>query len=184
MFSDVEKTIILKVKEKIELRFADLKRKPYYNPELPWDKMFLTGGAIASLLQLEEPKDFDFYFEDLHSMKQIQRHLVNCQLFVKDIDLKYSDISFGVNGKMITTNAITMDDNNSFITMVAADPQTIKKTFDYLHCTPHYKGGKLYISERQFDAIVNKKLIVNNPNVVKEYRHQKFLNRGYKDATT
>ena len=149
--------------------------------ELPWDKVYLSGGAIASLLQLEEPKDFDFYFEDLDSMVKFQSHLQMCELFIKDVDSKYGN--FGVNGKMITANAITMDDNNSFITMIAGQPKTIKHCFDYLHCTPHFKDGKLYISEKQFDAIVNKKLIVNNPSKVKEYRHQKFSERGYKDAT-
>jgi hypothetical protein len=183
MFSDIERKIIFKVKEKIEARFADFKRKPYYNPELPWDKVYLSGGAIASLLQLEEPNDFDFYFETLDAMMQFQSHLAKCELFVKDIDLKYKE-AFGTNGKMITAKAITMDDNNSFITMIAADPKTIKASFDYLHCTPHFKDGKLFISEKQFDAIVNKKLIVNNESMVKEYRREKFLKRGYKDATT
>lgn len=183
MFSDTERKIILKVKEMIEARFADFKRKPYYNPELPWDKVYLSGGAIASLLQLEEPKDFDFYFEDLHAMAKFQKHLTSCELFIKDINPKYST-GTSINGKLITSNAITMDDNNSFITMIAGTPKTLKYTFDYLHCTPHYFGGKLYISERQFDAIVNKKLIVNNPSMVKEYRREKFLKRGYKDATT
>jgi hypothetical protein len=183
MFSDKEKAIILHVKSRIAARFDDFKRKPYYNPELPWDKVYLSGGAIASMFQLEEPNDFDFYFENSVAMTQFQNHLMKCELFIKDIDNNYKD-SIGANGKMVTANAITMDDNNSFITMVAADPKRIKSTFDYVHCTPHYKDGKLYISEKQFDAIVNKKLIVNNPSMVKEYRRQKFLKRGYNDATT
>ena len=146
MFSDTERAIILKVKGMIEARFADFKRKPYYKPELPWDKVYLTGGAIASMLQLEEPKDFDFYFEDYDVMMQFQKHLTACELFIKDIDPKYNT-SFGTDGKMITSKAITMDDNNSFITMIAATPKILKQTFDYVHCTPHYYGGKLYISE-------------------------------------
>lgn len=183
MFSDIERKIILKVKEKIEARFADFKRKPYYNPELPWNKVYLSGGAIASLIQLEEPKDFDFYFVDLDSMVRFQNHLTSCELFIKDIDPKYNT-GTSKKGKLITSNAITMDDDNSFITLIAGSPKTLKFTFDYLHCTPHYFDGKLYISERQFDAIVNKKLIVNNPKTVKEYRREKFIKRGYTDATT
>lgn len=181
MFSELEKKIIFKVKQQISDRFAAFKTKPYYKPELPWNKVYLSGGAIASLLQLETPKDWDFYFDDIDTMFLFEKHLRQCELFIADVNDKYGN--YGVNGKMITANAITMDDGNSFITKVSGTPSQVKASFDYVHCTPHFIDGKLYISEKQFDAIVNKKLIVNNSHAVKEYRHQKFLSRGYTDAT-
>lgn len=182
MFTDIEKQIIHKVKDQIQKRFDYFKKTPYYKPELPWNKVYLSGGAIASLLQLEEPKDWDFYFEDQDSMVTFSSHLRGCELFVADVDSKYGD--YGVNGKMITANAITMDDGNSFITKFFGEPKNVKRQFDYVHCTPHYQNGTLYISEKQFDAIVNKKLYVVNPTNVKPYREAKFLERGYKHATT
>ena len=180
MFTEQDKVKILNVKEQIRQRIQAFKKTPYYNPDLPWDKLFLTGGAICSLLNDEEPNDWDWYFKDLDTMNQFQSHLVKCELFIKDVNEKYGD--FGTNGKMITAKAITMDDNNSFITMISADPHTIKKTFDYVHCTPHYEWkiiGTLYISEKQYFACKNKKLIVNNPSMIKEYRREKFTKRGW-----
>lgn len=177
MFTSEEKEKILSAKQKITTRVSAFKKSPYYNPDLPWDKLYLSGGAICSLIRGEEPKDWDWYFKDLDAMNQFQQHLKNCELFIKNIDDKYGD--YGVNHKMITANAITMDDNNSFITMIAAEPETIKKTFDYVHCTPHFESGMLYISKKQYNACVQKKLIVNNPNMLKEYRRQKFLSRGW-----
>lgn len=178
MFSDIETQIIHRVKDTIQKRFDSLKKSPYYKPELPWDKVYLTGGAIASLFQLEEPKDWDFYFDDSTTMHVFESHLKQCELFVADVNAKYGN--FGVNGKMITANAITMDDGNSFITKFYGLPKHVKSEFDYLHCTPHFRNGTLYISEKQFDAIVNKKLIVNNKHNVKQYREMKFLERGYR----
>jgi hypothetical protein len=179
MFTEQDKQKILSVKEKIYLRVEAFKKAPYWNPDLPWKNLFLSGGAICSLLNDEEPNDWDWYFKDLDTMHQFQSHLVKCELFIKDVNEKYGD--FGVNGKMITGKAITMDDNNSFITMISADPHTIKKTFDYVHCTPHFELGKLYISEKQYFTCKNKKLIVNNPSMVKEYRREKFIKRGWKE---
>jgi len=177
MFTEQDTEKILSVKEKIYQRVLAFKKTPYWNPDLPWKNLFLSGGAICSLLNDEEPNDWDWYFKDLDTMNQFQSHLVKCELFIKDVNEKYGD--FGVNGKMITGKAITMDDNNSFITMISAKALWIKKTFDYVHCTPHYDTGTLYISEKQYFACKNKKLIVNNPSMVKEYRREKFTKRGW-----
>ena len=178
MFKDTDKTIIKSVKEKINNRFLQFRNLPYYSPDLPWDKVFLSGGAICSLINDEEPNDWDWYFSDYDAMNKFKQHLINCNLWVKDINTKYGGI--GVNGKMITSNAITMDDNNSFIVMVAGEPSFIKCSFDYVHCMPNYKfGDKLYISEKQYWSCTSKKLIVNNLNSVKQYRHEKFIKRGW-----
>lgn len=177
VFTAEQTSRILEAKQRIKERIEKFRTTPYYQLELPWDKLFLSGGAICSLIRGEEPKDWDWYFKDVDAMNKFQQHLKNCELFIKDIDDKYGQ--FGTNGKMITANAITMDDGNSFITMIAAEPKVLKSTFDYVHCTPHYESGRLYISKKQYNACVQKKLIVNNVDMVKEYRRQKFLNRGW-----
>lgn len=146
------------------------------------DKLFLTGGAIASLLQDEQPKDWDFYFNDYDLMWRFKQRIENDYTsYVSDVDEKYKEF-LGQDGKMITANAITMNDNASFITLVTGTPQEIRKTFDYVHCTPYYdlKQDKLYISKQQYDACVKKMLIVNNKMMVKAHRTDKFLERGYK----
>ena len=138
--------------------------------------LFLSGGAIASLLQGDEPKDLDIYshvsLDGLFKTKLIDEHF-------DDIDNAYGESE--VDGKIVTPNVITMKKGVKFILMQSGTPAQIKKTFDYVHCTPHFSfaDNKLYISKKQYDACVNKKLIVNNHTAVSNRRIEKFKQRGY-----
>lgn len=182
MFSDADKALIADVKRKIINHVVDMSSQRWMEQTtaIDWDKVYLTGGAIASLLQGETPKDWDFYCEEYNTMYAIRDMLLRHKDYVKDVDEKYKEV-FGEDGKMITSQAITMKDNSSFITMVAMPASRMKKTFDYLHCTPHYHlvSKTLYISPAQYKAATEKKLIVNNASMVKEWRTHKFLQRGY-----
>jgi hypothetical protein len=53
--------------------------------------------------------------------------------------------------------------------------------FDYKHCCMSYTpyDDKLFITREAFDAARHKKLVVNNPKKVKDYRTTKFLKRGW-----
>lgn len=148
--------------------------------KLPWNYLILSGGVFASILQADKPKDWDFYFTDYDAMMNTKLHLESCKEDIKDVDEEYKDV-IGVDGKMITANAITMDDGSSFITMMYGTSDAIKKTFDYVHCTPHYSLSldKLFISPLQYKACVEKLLYVNNPLAVKDKRINKFIARGY-----
>lgn len=181
MFTDEEIAHITDVKQRIKSKLASVFAGPWSSVYLPWEKVFLSGGAIASLIQGEEPKDWDFYFEDLNAMGKFYEDIKsNHMSSVKDVDPKYKEF-VGQDGKMITANAITMKDMTSFIVMIAMDPLHLKKTFDYKHCTAHFslRDDKLYISPEVYRAAKNKKLIVNNQLAVKPWREEKFLSRGY-----
>lgn len=181
MFNFTQRGHILSVKKKIQAMVEVMQTREWTDGYiLPWDKMYLTGGAIASLIQGEKPKDLDFYFTDEAFMLAMRAHLLHHKQHIADVDPKYKEV-LGENGKMITANAITMDDGASFITMIWGTPEQIKSTFDYVHCTPHYSLADklLYISPKQYTAAVNKVLIVNNESSVKEYRTTKFKERGY-----
>jgi len=145
------------------------------------DNIFLSGGAIASLLQGEEINDLDLYFTDLFTQNRFVDMLKSSynMEYIKDVDEKYSEV-FGVNGKMITSQAITMKSKHSFITMCYGSPEEVKKTFDFKHCMPHYSiaENKLYISPLQYWCIVYKMLYINT--TPKAWRIQKFIDRGYK----
>ena len=148
----------------------------------PWSNMFLTGGSIASLLQNETPNDYDIYCEDDTTCANVKRLIENYHLDdVKDVDPAYMYV-MGENGKMITHNAISMKDGTQFIVCSSNSVESTKGTFDFIHCCPHYdfNENKLYISKRQYYAIVNKLLITNCESNVKDKRVQKFIDRGYK----
>lgn len=185
MFTDREQSKIRMIKLAIMDKMDTLRNEPYIKscPGNVVDHMFLTGGAIASLLQGEDPKDWDLYFKSAKPMADLAVHLNSYNSDIADVEEKYREV-YGLDGKMITNKAITMKAGYSFITMQYGDIADIKASFDYLHTTPHFDllEGKLYISPAQYDACVNKKLIVSNASVVKPYRREKFIQRGYKEC--
>lgn len=182
-FNSTERHKIGMVKADILFKLKNLQEEPWFDSNLPWEKVYLTGGAIASLLQGTQPKDWDFYFVDDDTMHKFEKHLLAYQESIADVDPRYGN--YGVNGKMITGNAITMNNGFSFIIKVFGEPNEVKRSFDYIHCKPHYhlKDGNLYISRKQYDCAVRKELVVNNPSAVKPYRLHKFLERGYKNVS-
>ena len=168
------------VKRQINIYLQNMVQCRWYKDVKP-ENFFLTGGAIASLLQDEQPKDWDFYFKEYtncNDFTNIVEMVANKS--IKNVDDRYKE-SVGKNGKMITGKAITMNNNASFITMIVGSPEYVRSTFDYKHCMPYFdlQENKLYISEEQYDLCVSKKLRVNNELYVKEYREHKFLERGY-----
>lgn len=145
------------------------------------DNMFISGGAIASLIQQASVNDWDIYFKDAEVSAAASTLLEKYYRDnIKDVNPKYQDF-VGKDGKLITANAITMEDGLQFITMINGDPKDVRASFDYVHCMPYYDFNRdaLYISEKQYDACWDKKLIVNNQHVVKPWREEKFLARGY-----
>jgi hypothetical protein len=185
MFTEAEQHHIYTCKNKIVRHFEDMIIQPWFNSNIAidWKKFYLTGGAIASLLQGSEPKDWDIYCSSVIEMESVMKMLLASKEHIADVAQNYIE-AYGTDGKMITNNAITMKDGSSFIILLTKPASDLKQTFDYLHCTPHYDivDRKLYISRAQYDAIVNKKLVVNNDSMVKEWRTQKFLKRGYVKA--
>jgi hypothetical protein len=171
---------------KIALRHAidQMLLREWFDNGLPftWDKIHVSGGAIASLIQGEKPKDIDIYFED--GIDQgIMRNLILGKGYqhIKDVDEDYKT-SFGQNGKRITETAITMKDGESFIIMPPDSIKNITKLFDYVHCMPYYNIGKdeLRISMEQYLCCKYKLLVVNNKDSLVQYRTEKFIKRGYK----
>jgi hypothetical protein len=180
-FTNKQTAEILAVKAHIEQHIERMRVQPWAEPFiLPWDTIILSGGAIASLLQGQQPKDWDFYFTDFVMMDRMATHLKDQREYIADVDPKYLEV-LGDNGKMITANAITMKDTSSFITLISGSSEQIKASFDYVHCTPHYsiKEKKLYISPKQYAAAKNKVLVINNAGQYKGYRESKFRERGY-----
>lgn len=185
MFTDHQISRIRRVKLVIAEKMIKLRREDYIKTcnTRVCNYMFLAGGAITSLLQNEEPKDWDLYFKLPEPMADLAVNLNSYNDKIADIDEKYREV-YGLDGKMITNKAITMKDGCSFITMQYGTPEQVKSTFDYVHTMCHYdlSEDKLYISPKQYDACVNKKLIVNNSSVLKVYRKEKFIQRGYKQC--
>jgi hypothetical protein len=183
----IDTEVIQRVKRTINEELM-LKRVPALGHEMHrwiFESTILTGGAISSLILNEEVNDWDLYIKDPKSIAKFSQHIMdeNNQLDVKEINPKYM-ADTEVEGKLITAHATTFKNNVQVITMGAAD---MRKTFDYIHCMPWYDivENKLYISEYQYNVIIEKRL-VRNPDCVNQstknriHRAQKFIDRGWK----
>ena len=179
MFTQTEIEHIYEVKQKIISKIVKMIEEPWFDTSISFDRAYLAGGAIASLIQGEEPKDWDIYFDMLSEAEHCAK-ILKSKDGVKDVAADYL-VTPDNNGKMITANAITMQGNYSFIHSIAGKPSEIKKSFDYVHCMAHFsfQDDTLYISRSIYDAAKNKKLVINNPENIKTYRKEKFLERGY-----
>lgn len=181
MFNDDEKMLIHQVKNKIKSYVSSCILSPWsLEKNLDWNNVYLTGGAIASLIQGEAAKDYDFYFKDSLTMKRLEYELTQDDA-VRFIEEAKSYYDTKIAGKMVTANSITMNNKASFITVIHGESKDVRKDFDFVHCMPWYDiaSETLYISRNMFDAITKRKLIVNNLSNVKPWRVDKFMKRGY-----
>ena len=180
LFADDEIVRIKQVKESVKFKVKETLNNllaPYIFEK---EKVFISGGCIASLLQGDEPKDWDFYFKDETTMNTVKNICEKNPLFVMDISEKYREV-IGRNGKLITENAVTLTNNVQFILKHYGTPQEVRNTFDFVHCMPYYdvETDQLFISKMQYDACVSKTLCINNRNSVTPARIHKFEERGY-----
>lgn len=140
----------------------------------------LTGGAIASAFHNELPNDFDIYFHREDDIKLVVDYFMRPENTKWIEDLKHDYIQPAVKGKYFTSNAITLVNAIQFIILQTSD---LRKGFDFVHCMPwiDLTTGAMHISEDQYRAIKNKKLILNphghGPNA---RRINKYVQRGYK----
>lgn len=148
----------------------------------------LSGGCFASLYRNEPVNDYDLWCTDVAGALAIGDYLAKYdgldmmgkEIEIADVNPKYND-NF-VDGKIVTSNATTLKNKLQFITKV--NFEDARKSFDYLHCTVFYDlaQDKLYMSQSQCDSLHNKILIPNDTSMIKEYRREKFIKRGWKDA--
>lgn len=153
--------------------------------ELLINRGVVSGGASASLFHGETPKDYDIYLDSMDSVIKFNELLKRQDILdkIEDVNEKYS-IDTLIDGKMVTSRAVTFKNKIQVITMSTIDQ---RRTFDYLHCMPWFvlAQNKYFISRGQYDSIINKKLVINpayvpTDKLLQHARQSKFLNRGWK----
>jgi hypothetical protein len=182
MFTEEQKIIITRAKLNLQTNIED--KLKFFGPyEKRLSDWFVTGGCIGSFLRGEVPNDVDVFFKKSDAMEHVSNLIkgsLDLMAHVKDVDEKYG--SSIIEGKLVTLNAITMNNGLQFITRITGSPVRVRSTFDYVHCMPYYsfEDRRLYISEEQYDCCVNKILKVNNETNVTDKRKQKFILQGFK----
>jgi hypothetical protein len=183
-FTEKEQTTILAAKAAIKVKFNDFNLTIGKLGKTFPKAYFVSGGCIASLLQGGVPNDWDVWFygeEFAQRVKKLYTEDPSYQNEVATMEEKYRDVIADDKRLLVTENATTLKNGIQIITKYYGSPEEVRKTFDYVHCLPYYDAmqDKLYISRDQYDCCNAKILKVNNLDNLKEYRRQKFLNRGY-----
>lgn len=141
----------------------------------------ISGGISASIYNNTAINDIDLYFKSAKELKEFNDKFKLDKKFlsiVKDVNEKYSTATL-INGKLVTTNAITLINNLQIITVMTLED--IDASFDFIHCKPYYDIDKdlYFISKTQFESIKLKKLIANNKSSITDARIEKFKKRGW-----
>jgi hypothetical protein len=179
---DIEMDYIQEVKKtlfaRINLLFSGI---PVELGKFLREKSILTGGAISSIMLNETPKDYDLYLDDKDDILYFKQYVSSMDPnLIQDVNEKYVEVL--VQGKLVTANATTFKNSLQVITLHTADARS---TFDFVHCMPWYKisDHKLYISKRQYNAIINRHLIKNdhkNAFALSNKRIEKYTAKGWK----
>lgn len=143
------------------------------------ENCMLAGGSISSIYYGEKVNDFDLWLKDLSKMEELRK--LTTEYIGKGVPLDETPYAEAfVDGKIETPRAITLSNRLQYIIYV--DYLTAKSTFDYVHCQTNYdlKTETLYMSPRQFHAIINKKLIVNDIMSITPKRKQKYEDKGWR----
>lgn len=138
---------------------------------------YIVGGSIASILQQQEPRDYDIYFIDEASVKKFEKLKHN--LYMKH---KYKSKQADTYQLTLKGDKPTKKVEIQFITKYSGLPLEVIKRFDFVHCMNYYipktKEHFLY----SLNTVLTKELVFNKNaaypiNALK--RISKFLLRGY-----
>ena len=178
-FTTSEKTKILRLKSELTAQFSvkmSAISDDLFKAQVR-ENCIITGGAIASCFHSEKINDFDLYAKDQASLNILKIYIL--ESMKADIkEMKAYDVN-STAGYMITDNAVTLKGDLQFIYLGTADQCRLK--FDFIHCMPWFdiKTQKLHISKDQYDAIADKRLLVNPLGNVKFKRIDKYTKRGW-----
>jgi hypothetical protein len=135
----------------------------------------VTGGCSYSSFYNQEPNDWDLLFKDEQASLSFKHYITANKADVMEAGV-YAGVQF--TGKLITTNAVTLKNKVQVI-----DWKWQRNNFDFIHCMPWYniKEDKYHIAKEQYDAIKNKKLVINDSLKFKfnNRRLKKWLDRGF-----
>lgn len=186
-FEIENKEDILRMKEGIRLKLNTALNDPIFEPSIAKfiiQNCVVSGGISASVYHNETINDVDVYLKSneqlvaFNKLKDLMgKRFLNV---VKDVNKNYSSTNTTVNGKVITSNAITFYNDIQVVTLI--DATSIPSTFDFLHCRPVYdiSEDKYYISPAQLASIKQKALVRNLPmQTTQIWRVDKFLQRGW-----
>lgn len=152
-------------------------------------RMVYAGGAFASILLSERPRDIDLFilssvekdYRCIDNFLSVNKWKIN-QKFNKD-NLRSS--GYPINEHIEQVWKCTSSRNNFDYDIIFTDyshdkPEEVVNNFDYMHCKVWYHSGRLNLTEKVYNAIVEMKLIPSSDIFIRADRKKKFIDRGWK----
>jgi hypothetical protein len=171
VFNDDETRQLKTVKNDIE------KFLPLWIRQNP--NVVVAGGCWASELQGEKYKDIDVFILDCPISDKVS---IRGAIMADYEESKNKTEDYVRNNGKVTEVWTSKRYKTQFIFTKHETRKDLIDDFDYIHCKTSYTEGKLYITRKIYDAIINKQLIVQNNKNIQEWRRYKFLDRDYKEA--
>lgn len=175
---------VLEQKKHLSCRIPEIKEilEKFGNKDAFFD-CYVSGGAIASILQKEVPNDIDLYFVSAKNANFFKTFFANPQNRIKYsvVTSSHSRDSYDGPHIFVSSNAATLASKIQLIYSNHGIPKHVTQIFDLLHCTSWYSPSldKLYINHRIFEVIKNKQMIQNTKKSVLPKRIAKFKKRKY-----
>lgn len=142
----------------------------------------LAGGVYTSWHHMEKIKDIDVFILDDGHDAAILNYLKSQvgKIFTSFNNApEYKRDNPHINDVYNAETVIPNASKYQFIFTKYKTREELISHFDYLHCTPNYHNGNLFIRRDAYDAIRDKKLIVHNEKNQVDWRRNKFISRGF-----
>ncbi|WP_191089436.1 hypothetical protein [Paenibacillus spiritus] len=167
------------------------------------EQSFITGGAIVSLLQNEDPNDYDYYFTTKEACQTVAEYFV--KKFNKSTKRKYGVEVQDVDGRIrvfvpsagvakdkykdgykpvfLSSNAISLSNSVQLVIRFYGKPEEIHENYDFSHCTCYYIPHKneLVLPQKALESILTKELkyVGSKYPLASVVRSRKFIQRGW-----
>jgi hypothetical protein len=149
------------------------------------DRMVFAGGAFASLLLGEKPRDVDIFILQtvVNDWTVVDKYVNVVYGLVKKFD--NTEYNFGKRVVWKCSEPMSGFKHLPDIDIIFTECQTAEEVighFDFKHSKVWYHKGMLNLSEETFHSIMDMKLVPTKPDEdIDPERIRKFLDRGWKD---
>lgn len=145
------------------------------------DRMVFAGGAFASILLEEKPRDIDIFIlaTEVTDYATIEAFIDANQWAIeaKKNNTRYPDINPRISS---VWKVKSRDIDYEIIFTDYTTPEDVVNDFDYEHSKVWYHSGKMNLTHLTYKSIMDMKLVLADGKSHKEVRKQKFIDRGWK----
>ena len=136
--------------------------------------IFVKSSGVASESESEEAPYQFFENEPADG--------VGAQEYIEQISEAKLDENPKFRPVFLSENAITLTNKVQIVIRFYGDPDKIHESYDYVHATNYYYGGKLVLKPEAMESLLSKALIYRGSlyPICSLFRMRKFMSRGWR----